>query len=78
MGENTADCEVAYETALYMLYAIIDSSRTQNNAKDEDQVTVDKCESFLISFRGEGLNMSLTVVTSIQGRLTSLRKKMIQ
>lgn len=44
MGESITDCETAYETALYMLYAILETSpQAESSPKDEDQATVDKC-----------------------------------
>ena len=50
MGESPAECEVAYETALYMLYAIIDDSNRDNEAvKEEDRATVDRCTLMLVS-----------------------------
>lgn len=59
-GENPTDCETAYETALWMLYAILDgitSCSTGQPAEDEDCATVNK------------------FVASITARLQALRKK---
>ncbi|BGP25284.1 Serine/threonine-protein kinase [Rhodotorula toruloides] len=61
-GENPTDCETAYETALWMLYALLDNTiRTPNTATpaeiEEDRTTVTR------------------FVQSITGRLQALRKK---
>ncbi|KAL7342541.1 Serine/threonine-protein kinase ATG1 [Rhodotorula toruloides] len=61
-GENPTDCETAYETALWMLYALLDDTiRTPNTATpaeiEEDRTTVTR------------------FVQSITGRLQALRKK---
>lgn len=45
MGENTQECEIAYETALWMLYAILDETMQEGELVDEeDTVTVRNCE----------------------------------
>lgn len=45
MGENTQDCEIAYDTALWMLYAILDETMQEGEPVDEeDKVTVRNCE----------------------------------
>lgn len=45
MGDAAADCEIAYETALYMLYTIVDEEMMDDLAvKDDDRATVNKCE----------------------------------
>ena len=50
MGDSTAECEASYETALYMLFAILDESLPDSEAvKDEDRVTVNKCRQALLS-----------------------------
>lgn len=61
-GENPTDCETAYETALWMLYAILDGTMSTNlngeaAVEDEDRATVNK------------------FVASITARLHALRKK---
>ncbi|KAM0789543.1 hypothetical protein ACM66B_000357 [Microbotryomycetes sp. NB124-2] len=63
-GENPTDCETAYETALWMLHAIIDDSVQApiNDAgvtlEDEDRTTINK------------------FVASISARLNALRQKL--
>lgn len=45
MGENAQDCEIAYDTALWMLYAILDETMQEGEPVDEeDKVTVRNCE----------------------------------
>lgn len=59
-GENPTDCETAYETALWMLYALLDETigaQPGDSVEDEDRATVNK------------------FVASITGRLQSLRRK---
>ncbi|GAA5925870.1 hypothetical protein JCM10213_007309 [Rhodosporidiobolus nylandii] len=61
-GESPADCETAYETALWMLYALLDPTMTgpaapNDPGADEDRVTVGR------------------FVQSITARLQALRKK---
>jgi hypothetical protein len=49
-GESGVDCEAAYETALWMLYALVDVTMQDNEQVDEeDRVTVDKCRCFQLS-----------------------------
>ncbi|KAK4054701.1 Serine/threonine-protein kinase [Microbotryomycetes sp. JL221] len=63
-GENPTDCETAYETALWMLYAILDESVSTTPGdgaflvEEEDRATITK------------------FVSSITGRLQALRKKL--
>ncbi|SGY13789.1 BQ5605_C010g05977 [Microbotryum silenes-dioicae] len=59
-GESPTDCETAYETALWMLYAILDetmSGSAQSAVEDEDRAVVNK------------------FVASITARLQALRRK---
>ncbi|GAA5961702.1 hypothetical protein JCM21900_000638 [Sporobolomyces salmonicolor] len=59
-GENPADCETAYESALWMLYALLDdtmSAQTGDGVPDEDCATVNR------------------FIASIRARLEALRKK---
>lgn len=44
MGEGPAECEVAYETALWMLYAISDAAAS-GPVKEADRALVDRCAS---------------------------------
>jgi len=75
MGDNTADCETAYETALYMLYGIVDESMSDSaSVKEEDRTTVNKCKLRIALEHSRLINM-LSVITSIEGRLSALRKK---
>lgn len=62
-GENPADCETAYETALWLLYALLDETMHVGSSAsaaetEEDRVTVNR------------------FVHSITGRLQALRKKL--
>lgn len=51
MGENTQECEIAYDTALWMLYAILDETMQEGELVDEeDTVTVRNCK-----FRKDGM-----------------------
>ena len=68
MGEGPNECEVAYETALWMLYAIIDPAWA--TVKDQDRSTVDKC-----AWTGAAW-LTRVVIASIQGRLEALRRKL--
>ena len=44
MGENAAECEIAYDTALWMLFAILDDTMQEGEAVDEDnKVTIQQC-----------------------------------
>lgn len=46
MGENSNECELAYETALWMLFALVDETMQDGTSvRDEDRSTVDKCKS---------------------------------
>lgn len=59
-GENPTDCETAYETALWMLYAILDETMSPpigDQVEEDDRATVNK------------------FIGSITTRLTALRKK---
>ncbi|KWU43996.1 kinase-like protein, partial [Rhodotorula sp. JG-1b] len=61
-GENPTDCETAYETALWLLYALLDDTMHAGSSasaaeSEEDRATVSR------------------FVHSITGRLTALRKK---
>ncbi|GAA5987795.1 hypothetical protein JCM10908_007219 [Rhodotorula pacifica] len=61
-GENPTDCETAYETALWLLYALLDETMHVGSSAtaaetEEDRVTVSR------------------FVHSITGRLAALRKK---
>ncbi|KAI5475162.1 serine/threonine protein kinase ATG1 [Pseudohyphozyma bogoriensis] len=59
-GESPTDCETAYETALWMLYAILDetmAAQVGDMVEEEDRTTVNK------------------FVTSITTRLAALRRK---
>ncbi|KAL8293679.1 hypothetical protein RQP46_000380 [Phenoliferia psychrophenolica] len=59
-GENPTDCETAYETALWMLYALLDetiAAQPGESVEEEDRTTVNK------------------FVASITTRLHSLRRK---
>lgn len=45
MGENAQECEIAYDTALWMLYAILDETMQEGELVDEeDTITVRNCE----------------------------------
>ena len=45
MGENAQECEIAYDTALWMLYAILDETMQEGEPVDEeDKVTVRNCK----------------------------------
>lgn len=35
-GENPSDCEIAYETALWMLFALLDETMTGGTSIEED------------------------------------------
>jgi serine/threonine-protein kinase ULK/ATG1 len=51
-GETTADCEVAYDTALYMLFAILDESLADGEPiKEDDKATVNKCERYCFALQ---------------------------
>ncbi|KAM0753377.1 kinase-like protein [Meredithblackwellia eburnea MCA 4105] len=59
-GENPTDCETAYETALWMLYALLDETiltQPGDAVEDDDRTTINK------------------FVASITTRLQSLRRK---
>ncbi|GAA6017710.1 hypothetical protein JCM11491_001178 [Sporobolomyces phaffii] len=58
-GENPGDCETAYETALWLLYALLDETMSAQDGgqTDEDRTTVNR------------------FVSSIRARLEALRKK---
>lgn len=59
-GESPADCEAAYETALWLLYALLDESMTAQRGEpvdDADRSMVNK------------------VIASITTRLQALRQK---
>lgn len=79
MGDNTQECEIAYDTALWMLYAILDETMQEGeHVEEEDKATVRNCElnrqarPHLIIV----LTIRLaTVIESIKGRLTALRRK---
>jgi serine/threonine-protein kinase ULK/ATG1 len=44
-GESGVECEAAYETALWMLHALVDVTMQDTEQVDEDdRVTVDKCK----------------------------------
>ncbi|GAA5844785.1 hypothetical protein JCM9279_002919 [Rhodotorula babjevae] len=62
-GENPSDCETAYETALWMLYALLDDTMhaglPSSPEVDEDRATVSR------------------FVNSITARLQALRKKIV-
>ncbi|KAK9477729.1 kinase-like domain-containing protein [Lipomyces japonicus] len=75
VGEDLAGCEMAYETALWMLQALTEPDR-DGNVDDEDKRTIDKCKSN--ARWGWFENWMLTnwiVIASIRNRLVSLRKK---
>jgi Domain of unknown function (DUF3543) len=82
-GESGVECEAAYETALWMLYALVDVTMQDNEQVDEDdRVTVDKCECLqrlaVAQLQGAlltGRTSDSKVVKSIQGRLEALRRK---
>jgi serine/threonine-protein kinase ULK/ATG1 len=78
MGESATDCEVAYETALWMLYAILDETMADGEpVKDEDRATVEKCACLLlVKSHDTVLTRAYTVIGSIRGRLDALRRKM--
>lgn len=58
-GENPTDCETAYETALWLLYALLDETMSAQDGgqTEEDRTTVNR------------------FVSSIRARLEALRKK---
>ncbi|GAA5898446.1 serine/threonine protein kinase ATG1 [Sporobolomyces salmoneus] len=58
-GENPGDCETAYETALWLLYALLDETMSAQDGgqSSEDRTTVNR------------------FVSSIRARLEALRKK---
>lgn len=80
MGENPGECEIAYDTALWMLYAILDDTMQEEEiVEEEDKATVQNCRShrtMFASVRMADLAHLSTVVKSIQGRLDALRRKM--
>lgn len=44
-NENPSECEIAYETALWMLYAILDETMQEGEpVGEEDKVHVQNCE----------------------------------
>lgn len=48
MGENAQECEIAYDTALWMLYAILDETMQEGEPVDEeDKVTVRNCKELI-------------------------------
>lgn len=48
MGENAQECEIAYDTALWMLYAILDEIMQEGGFVDEEaKVTVRNCKCVL-------------------------------
>ena len=51
MGENSNECELAYETALWMLFTLVDETMQDGTSvKDEDRLTIDKCTLSLLLF----------------------------
>ena len=45
MGEIPSECEIAYDTALWMLFAILDGTMQEGEVvEEEDKVTVQNCE----------------------------------
>ena len=71
MGEGPAECEVAYETALWMLYAISDAAAS-GPVKEADRALVDRCACPCVRTR---LTRARAVVAQIQARLEALRHK---
>lgn len=52
MGENAAECEIAYDTALWMLFAILDDTMQEGEAVDEDnKVTIQQCRQIVSDVR---------------------------
>ena len=82
MGDTPAECEIAYDTALWMLFAILDDAMQEGEAvEEEDKTTIQNCESpgWLLTLRAGNVTDEMllsAVVKSIQGRLEALRRKM--
>jgi serine/threonine-protein kinase ULK/ATG1 len=52
MNENPSECEIAYDTALWMLYAILDETMQEGEpVGEEDKVHVQNCKSDSFSVR---------------------------
>lgn len=49
MNENPSECEIAYDTALWMLYAILDDTMQEGEpVGEEDKVHVQNCTSSVL------------------------------
>lgn len=61
MGENSIECELEYETSLWMLYSLLDPTMKEEDLQ-EDEDDREMIERFVVS---------------IKTRLTALRRKMV-
>lgn len=62
-GESSVDCETAYETALWMLYAILDETLAGDMVDEGDRAAVNKFVAS-ISARLQSLRRKIVVVPS--------------
>jgi hypothetical protein len=78
MGDNSQECEIAYDTALWMLYTILDETMQEGEPVDEeDKVTVRNCKLLhTTELMGHADVAFYTVIESIKGRLAALKRKM--
>ncbi|KAK9316255.1 kinase-like domain-containing protein [Lipomyces starkeyi] len=75
VGDDLPGCEIAYETSLWMLQAILDQDGTAEPVDEDDKRTVEGCKLILSLLEHYVLILTVVDVNSIRNRLASLKKK---
>lgn len=75
--EDYATCERDYETALWLLYAIYDDIMQEGNPyKDQDRLTIGRCECLSCCCSLREINHLNVVIKSTKDRLVRVQKRM--
>ncbi|KAJ5646500.1 hypothetical protein N7490_002872 [Penicillium lividum] len=77
-SEDLAGCEIAYVTAIRMLEAVLedDGSQSSSGVSGDQQGTSYASDKTSDDMQGEDRQVLVKLVSSMRGRLTSLRKKL--
>ncbi|KAJ6161282.1 hypothetical protein N7470_004678 [Penicillium chermesinum] len=75
-SEDLAGCEIAYVTAIRMLEAVLEDDGTQSTSNDQQGSLKGSEKSSLDDLQGEDRETVAKLISSMRGRLASLRKKL--
>ncbi|KAE8394747.1 hypothetical protein BDV23DRAFT_135914 [Aspergillus alliaceus] len=75
-GEDLSGCEIAYVTAIRMLEAVLEEEEVSRSGPDKADAQRNGDKAVLDGVRIEDRQVVMKLVSSIRGRLASLRKKL--